>query len=151
MSHNLECLCYEGKNAKGQIQTVPYAYIGRDSTEEIQAKADALRSQGKINVRALSWADYEAIELEESKISLNLNVPQKIEAQEFKDHFNALVPVAWDKSEYTEIFRTSEAYTSNIYAFYVRLGKGEEAKYFEVNAQSSTPKSEILGFCEAIQ
>ena len=85
MSHNLECLCYEDKDSSGRKSTVYYAYIAGQSVEEIEQKANALRLDGKVNVRALSWADYEAIDFEESKFKYNMNKPFAIDAEEFSD------------------------------------------------------------------
>ena len=149
MSHNLECLCYEGTDSSGRKSTVYYAYIAGQSVEEIEQKANALRLEGKVNVRALSWADYEAIDFEESKIKYNMNKPFAIDAEEFSDKLNVLPPCRWSNDGHREIFFVSEAITGNLYSFYVRLGLGAEARYFSINALSTATNDELFKLCES--
>lgn len=149
MSNLLECLCHTNTNSEGRKYTSYYANVANCTPEETQAIVDKMRLDGKIEIRLLSWEDYQAIELQEEMTANKVNQPELIDADHFKQMLNVLPPSRWQSTEATEIFYMPEAITGNLYSFYVRMGAGNDAKYYKVNALSSTTNSEILGFCAA--
>ena len=149
MSNKLECLCYDHINKNGNKETVYQAYIGDYNAEQIEAKIAELVAEDKQNVRALTWAEYCAVELEDAQTRYNINKPQLINKEIFVEKFNILMPIKWNRSDFYEIFTLPESLVGKVYAFFIRLGRGESAQYFQVNAEISTSESDLFKLCEA--
>jgi hypothetical protein len=141
----LEALVYVD-SAYTPPRTVNYAYIGGNTEEEIKQKINALVAEGCDGVRALTWAEYEAVDLAESMVRYNVNQATIIDAETFNDRLNVLPPCRWNAGYDFESFYVSECITGNIYSFYVRIKMGEN-HYFEVNADRGITDSELSKIC----
>ena len=143
----LEALIYAASE-NDQLSYVNFAYIGNDTAEKIQARITELESKGHMGVRAVTWDEWEALELENLMATYNFNKATRIDAELFSDRLNVLPPCRWNPGYDFESFYVSEAITGNMYSFYVRIKMGVN-NYFEVNADRSITDSELSKLCMA--
>lgn len=143
----IEVLAYDGQSKSGAKETVYYAYLGDLDADKIQQKIDTLTSQGHVNVRAISWEDYEEICAAEAVEKYNVNKPFSITKARFWELLEVLPPCRWASDYDFESFYVSECITLNLYTFCVRIGNGNNAQYFEIVADRNITNASLKQLC----
>jgi hypothetical protein len=74
--------------------------------------------------------------------------PQRVSRSRFWEMLEVLPPENWRREQNFEHFMVCEAQTANLYTWLVRVGREEDAEYWEMIAPSDFRASELLARIE---
>lgn len=123
------------------INELPVAWAV--SPEDFMAR---LISEGKQQVEIISSSELDARNAAEYSKIYSTNILKQISADEFLEQLDMLPPVNWDRGYSSESFMCMSPITDNLYSHYYRIGRGDDAEYFEVVGSHKLTQSDMYRF-----